>query len=265
MTNLPATRALITGATSGLGREAAVQLARRGWRVAVSGRRQEQLDETARLVKEAGGEPLVLCGSVTDPAVVKAHYAAIKTAWGGLDYAVLNAGVGDMMSAKEFKAETVVWTFDTNVFGVCYWMEAVIPDMLAQKSGIIAGVASLAGFRGLPKSGPYSASKAALITLLESARVDLLGTGVSVVTVCPGFVRSEMTDRNKPGTMPFLMETRDGTAAMLSGIDAKRRVVHFPWQLSYASKYFLPAIPDFLYDWIAHKLAPMRVKKPTAR
>lgn len=259
------TRALVTGATSGLGREAAVQLARRGWRVAVSGRRREHLEETARLVREAGGEPLILCGSVTAPAEVKAHYAAIKTAWGGLDYAVLNAGVGDTMSAREFSAETVKWTFDANVFGVCHWLEAVIPDMLAQKSGIIAAVASLAGFRGLPKSGPYSASKAALITLLESTRVDLIGTGVSVVTVCPGFVRSEMTDRNNPGTMPFLMETSEGVAAMLSGIDAKRRVVHFPWQLSYAMKYGVAALPDFLYDWIANMLAPLRVKKPASR
>lgn len=257
------TRALVTGATSGLGRELAVQLARRGWRVAVSGRRKEQLEETARLVKAAGGEPLVLLGSVTEQTEVKAHYAAVKKAWGGLDYAVLNAGVGDMMDAKEFKAESVKWTFDANVFGVCYWMEELIPDMLAQKSGVIAGVASLAGFRGLPKSGPYSASKAALITLLESARVDLRGTGVDVVTVCPGFVRSEMTDRNELGSMPFLMETADGVAAMLAGIDARRRVVHFPWQLSYASKYVLPSIPDFLYEFIAEKFAHKRKKKPS--
>jgi short-subunit dehydrogenase len=259
------TRALVTGATSGLGREVAVQLARRGWRVAVSGRRKEQLEETARLVKAAGGEPLVLVGSVTEPSEVKAHYAAIKAAWGGLDYAVLNAGVGDMMDAKEFKAETVKWTFDANVFGVCHWIEAALPDMLAQKSGVIAGVASLAGFRGLPKSGPYSASKAALITLLESARVDLRGTGVDVVTVCPGFVRSEMTDRNELGSMPFLMETKDGVAAMLAGIDARRRVVHFPWQLSYASKYVLPAIPDFLYEPLAERFAHKRKKAPSAR
>ncbi len=254
-----ATRALITGATSGLGREAAVQLARRGWRVAVSGRRREQLEETARRVKEAGGDPLVLCGSVTEPITVKAHYAAILAAWGGLDYAVLNAGVGDMMNAKEFKAEFVQWTFDANLFGVCHWLEAVIPGMLAQKSGIIAGVSSLAGFRGLPQYGPYSASKAALRTLLESTRVDLIGTGVSIVTVCPGFVRSEMTDRHDSQSMPFMMETRDGVAAMLSGIDAKRRMVHFPWQLSYASKYLLPLLPDCLYDWLARS-APSHKK-----
>ena len=84
-----------------------------------------------------------------------------------------------------------------------------------------------------------------------------------MVTVCPGFVRSEMTDRNKPDSMPFIMETADGVAAMLAGIDARRRVVHFPWQLSYASKYLAPAIPGFLYDRIAARLAAQRVKKPS--
>jgi NAD(P)-dependent dehydrogenase (short-subunit alcohol dehydrogenase family) len=257
-------RAVVTGATSGLGRELAVQLARRGWRVAVTGRRVEELKKTAVLVEEAGGEPLILVGSVTDDDEVRAHYALIKKAWGGLDYAVLNAGVGDSLDAKEFKTEAYRWTFDTNVLGVCRWMEAMIPDMLAQKSGVIAGVASLAGFRGLPKSGPYSASKAALITLLESTRVDLRGTGVDVVTVCPGFVKSEMTARNNAGSMPFLMETPDGAKAILDGIDARRRVVHFPWQLSYPTKYGLARLPDFAYDWLASKLAPMRKKTTSA-
>lgn len=260
---MSATRALITGATSGLGRETAVQLGRRGWRVALTGRRRDLLTETAELCRAAGGEPLVLPGSVTDDAEVRAHAAAIRAAWGGLDWALLNAGVGDTMDAKAFRADAYRWTFDANVLGVCRWLEEILPGMIAQGSGVVAGVSSLAGFRGLPKSGPYSASKAALTTLLESTRVDLHGTGVSVVTVCPGFVKSEMTGRNAPGTMPFIMETPDGVAAMLAGIDARRRVVHFPWQLSYASKYLLPAIPDFLYDRLAAALAPMRVKKPS--
>ncbi|MFI5347415.1 MAG: SDR family NAD(P)-dependent oxidoreductase [Elusimicrobiota bacterium] len=257
-------RAVVTGATSGLGRELAVQLGRRGWRVAVTGRRVDELKVTAKLVRDAGGETLILPGSVTDDDEVRAHYAQIKAAWGGLDWAVLNAGVGDSLDAREFKAESYRWTFDTNVLGVCRWMEAVIPDMIARKSGVIAGVASLAGFRGLPQSGPYSASKAALITLLESTRVDLRGTGVDVVTVCPGFVKSEMTDRNNPGSMPFVMETPDGAAAILAGIDARRRVVHFPWQLSYAMKYGVASLPDFAYDWLAGKLGHLRKKKPSA-
>ncbi len=259
-----ATRAVITGATSGLGRELALQLARRGWRIAVTGRRADALKETAQLVAEAGGEPLILVGSVTDDEEVRAHYALIKKEWGGLDYALLNAGVGDSMHATEFRTETYRWTFDTNVLGVCRWLEAILPDMIAQGSGVVAAVASLAAFRGLPGSGPYSASKAALVSLLESTRVDLRGTGVDVVTVCPGFVKSPMTARNKPGTMPFLMETPDGAAAMLRGIDARRRIVHFPWQLSYATKYVLGNLPGFIYDRLSSKLAPSRKKKQSA-
>jgi short-subunit dehydrogenase len=259
----PSRRALVTGATSGLGRELAVQLGRRGWRVAVTGRRIEELEETARLVRAAGGEPLSLPGSVSEDADVKRQYAAILAAWDGLDWAILNAGVGDTFDAKEFSFSQLRWTFDVNVFGVGRWLEAVIPGMVAQRSGVIAGIGSLAGFRGLPRTAAYSASKAALATLLESVRVDLRGTGVDVVTVCPGFVKSEMTARNGPRSMPFLMETTAGAAAILSGIDARRRVVHFPWQLSYPTKYGLACLPDAIYDWVAARLARYRDKRPS--
>ncbi len=255
-------RAVVTGATSGLGRELAVQLARRGWRVAVTGRRAEELRETARRVAAAGGEPLALTGSVADDGEVRAHHAAIRAAWGGLDWAILNAGISDSMNAREFSADAVRRTFEVNLLGAARWLEAVLPDMIAQGSGVVAGISSLAAFRGLPRSGPYSASKAALSTLLESVRVDLRGTGVSVVTVCPGFVKSEMTDRNAPGTMPFLMETPAGAAAILRGIDARRRVVHFPAPLSFPVKYGLARLPGFLYDRLAARLAPLRDKRP---
>ncbi|TPW21051.1 MAG: short chain dehydrogenase/reductase family oxidoreductase [Elusimicrobia bacterium] len=239
-------RALVTGATSGLGREAAVQLARRGWRVALTGRRADKLKEAADAVRAAGGEPLELLGGVDEQKVVRDHYARLKAAWGGLDYAVLNAGIGDRMR--------------TNVFGVAYWLEAVLPDMVAAGSGTVAAVSSLAGFRGLPSAGPYSASKAALNALMESARVDLRGTGVRTVTVCPGFVKTELTDRNEAGSMPFLLETEDGVARMLAGIDAGRRVVHFPWQLSLTVIYLLHNLPGFLYDRFAARLK--RPKRP---
>lgn len=258
----PAVRVVVTGATSGLGRELAVQLARRGWNVAITGRRLDQLEATERLIRDAGGAALALRGSVSDDAEVKRHYARIREAWGGLDWAVLNAGVGESMDAKTFSTEAFRRALDVNVLGVCRWLEAVLPDMIGRGSGLVAGVSSLAAFRGLPLSGPYCASKAALSTLLESTRVDLRGTGVDVVTVCPGFVKSEMTARNGPGTMPFLMETADGAAAILRGLDARRRVVHFPWQLSYPMKYAVTSLPDFVYDRLAARLAPMRRKKP---
>lgn len=253
-------RVLITGATSGLGRGVAVLLARRGWKLALTGRRVEELKKTADLVRAAGGQALELPGSVSDMAEVRAHHDAIKAAWGGLDWAILNSGISESMDSKTFSAELVRKTFDVNLLGVARWLEVLIPDMVAQGSGVIAGISSLAAFRGLPQSGPYSASKAALNTLLESVRVDLYFTGVEVVTVCPGFVKSEMTARHTPGTMPFLMKTEDGAAAIVAGIDARRRVVHFPWPLSYPMKYLAPALPDFLYDMIASRLGYLRRK-----
>jgi short-subunit dehydrogenase len=132
--------------------------------------------------------------------------------------------------------------------------------MLAAKSGVIAGVASIAGFRGLPTSGSYCASKAALITLLESASLDLRGTGVSIVTVCPGFVKSEMTDRNDIKQMPFLLECEDGSRRIIEGIRRHKRLVHFPWQLSVPVIYGLHNTPDFLYEWLGSKFK--KRKKP---
>jgi short-subunit dehydrogenase len=261
MENMKGLRVLITGGSSGLGAEIARQLSREGCRVAISGRRREKLAKTASEVRQAGGECLELLGDVTNLAQVKSQYAQLKTRWGGLDWAILNAGVSDSRSAREFSAENYRWTFDTNVGGVVNWIEAVIPDMLAQESGAIAAVSSLAGYRGLPQSGAYCASKAALTTLLESTRIDLAGTGVDVVTICPGFVKSEMTDRNEKSQMPFLLETADGAKRMIDGIKARRRVVHFPLPLSLTVIYFLHNLPDFFYEWFAARFIK-RKKKP---
>lgn len=254
-------RVLITGATSGLGREMAMQLARESARLALTGRRPDRLQEASAAAKAAGAaEVLALEGSASDRELVAAHYREIQTRFGGLDWAVLNAGVSESRSGRSFSAEKVRWTFETNVFGVAEWIEAVLPDMLSARSGVIVGVSSLAGFRGLPLSGSYSASKAALTTLLESTRVDLQGTGVDVVTICPGFVKSEMTDRNEVGWMPFMLTTEDGTRRMIDGIRARRRIVHFPWQLSLSTVYLLPNLPGWLYDRVAG-LVPRRRKK----
>lgn len=254
---------LITGATSGLGREMAVQLAREGVRLALTGRRRERLEEACAAARAAGAaDALSLEGSASDRKQVAAHYAAIKAKFGGLDWAILNAGVSDSRSGRDFSAENIRFTFETNVFGVAEWIEAVLPDMLLAGSGVIAGVSSLAGFRGLPLSGAYSASKAALNSLLESTRVDLIGTGVDVVTICPGFVKSEMTDKNGVGWMPFMLTTEDGTRRMLDGIRARRRVVHFPWQLSLTTVYLLPNLPGWLYDRVA-SFVPRRRRRPS--
>ena len=252
----PKPRVLITGASSGLGREMARQLAERGWRVAITGRREAELKATARQVEAKGGECLVLVGSVAELATVKRHYATIRGQWGGLDWAILNAGVGDSTDARDLRADEYQRIFATNVGGALNWLEAVLPDMVAAGRGTIAGISSLAAWRGLPKAGAYSASKAALATLLESTRVDLRGTGVEVVTVCPGFIKNGNTSPGDEPAKPFVLELEDGVRRILAGIDRKGRTVHFPWPLSHFMRHVVRNMPDRFYDWLVSRLMP---------
>jgi len=143
----------------------------------------------------------------------------------------------------------------TNVGGAVNWLEAVLPGMIRAGHGTIAGISSLAASRGLPGAGAYSASKAALSTLLESTRVDLRGTGVEVVIVCPGFIRNGSADPGDDQGNLFLLELEDGVRRILSGIDRGKRVVHFPWQLSYLMRYVVHNMPGLGYDWLISRLA----------
>jgi len=246
------------------------QLGRRGWRVAVTGRREGELEETARQVESAGGECLPLVGSVTEMETVKRHYATIRERWGGLDWAILNAGVGDSTDARRFRAEPYHRLFATNVGGVVNWLEAVLPDMIEAGRGTIAGISSLAAARGLPRAGAYSASKAALSTLLESTRVDLRGTGVQVVTVCPGFIKNRATRPGDSPGKPFVMELEDGARCILAGIERKRRTASFPWPLSFLMTRVVHNLPGFAYDWAMSRLArrgqvlPGKDRRPSA-
>jgi NAD(P)-dependent dehydrogenase (short-subunit alcohol dehydrogenase family) len=259
----PALRVLVTGASSGLGREMARQLGARGFRVAVTGRREEELRETARQTESAGGESLPLVGSVTDREVVARHYAAIRERWGGLDWAILNAGVGDAVDARRISAERYHRVFAVNVLGAVNWLEAVLPGMIEAGHGTVAGISSLAAWRGLPGAGAYSASKAALATLLESTRVDLRGTGVHVVTVFPGFIRTGSANPEADRGKPFLLDLEDGVRRILAGIERKQAVVHFPWPLSPFMRHVVRLLPAPAYDALVGRLAGRRAEGAT--
>ena len=258
-----ALRVLVTGASSGLGREMARQLGARGFRVAVTGRREEELREAARQAEREGGESLPLVGSVTDREVVARHYATIRERWGGIDWAILNAGVGDAVDARRFSAERYHRVFAVNVLGVANWLEAVLPGMIEAGSGTVAGISSLAAWRGLPGAGAYSASKAALATLLESTRVDLRGTGVHVVTVFPGFIRTGSANPEADRGKPFLLDLDDGVRRILAGIERKQTVVHFPWPLSSFMRHVVRHLPAAAYDALVGRMAGRRAEGGT--
>lgn len=238
--------AVITGASSGLGAEMARQLAASGVPVGLIARRGDLLNALAARIAEAGGTALVAVADVADPNATRDAIASIAARLGPIDLLIANAGVARPSSASDFSAAEFERMLRVNLLGASYAIEAVLPGMLARGRGHLVGISSLAAYRGLPGSAGYSASKAALSTLLEGFRVELRGTGIAVTTVHPGYVRTEMTADND-FAMPFLMEVEPAARIILRGIAARRAEVNFPWPLA-RFLGFARYWPNALYD-----------------
>src|SRR4029450_12546637 len=152
--------------------------------------------------------------------------------------------------------------FDINVIGMVNTFAPFIVAMRAAGAGTLVGIASVAGFRGLPGSSAYSASKAAAITYLESLRVELRGSGVAVVTICPGFIATPMTARN-PYAMPFLLPSDKAARLIARAIERRRRFYVLPWQMAWVGR-LLKILPRPLYDF-AFARAARKPRQPTGR
>lgn len=234
---------MITGASSGIGRALALELGRRGCPLALVARRRKALEEITQAIE---GEAQIFSCDVRERNQVHATARKILEVFPQVDLLILSAGIGLPTKAMEFDAAHVEETFKTNLFGAVYWIEALLPH-LQEQGGLIVGLSSLAGYRGLPGSAAYCASKAALTTFLESLRVDLRRrrSGVRVLTVAPGYVRTPMTAGQ--GRLPFLIEPEEAARRILRGIERERPLIRFPWQLS-LFVYLLQALPARLYD-----------------
>jgi short-subunit dehydrogenase len=240
-------RAIITGASSGIGLALARELGRRGYDLALLARRAELLDELARGLHERGTRAVAFACDVTDAAFLKdAVQRAEKELGGPFDLAVANAGVSIPGHATKFNLSEAEQIIRVNVLGLMYLYDAVIPSMIARKSGRFAGVASIAGLRGLPTSGPYSASKAAVQAFLEAARIELVPYDVGVTIVNPGFVATPMTEKNR-FRMPFLMEADEAATVIADGLERGDRVIEFPRPMSVLMR-FVRFIPDAVYE-----------------
>ncbi|MEX2454124.1 MAG: SDR family NAD(P)-dependent oxidoreductase [Rhodospirillaceae bacterium] len=225
----------ITGASSGIGRELALRLARAGSVVAASARSTDALD---RLVLDAEGLPGRIVAyplDVADGDAVVAAGRKIVSALGTPDLCVLNAGIHASAAGGDFTAGQVMRLFDVNVFGTVRVLEAVIPGMIARRAGRIAVVASVAGYRGLRSAAAYGASKAALINMCEALRVELADFGVTVQLVNPGFVDTPMTKVND-FPMPFLMTVERAAEQFHRGLLTDRFEITFPKRFTWAMK-----------------------------
>lgn len=219
-------RIWITGASSGIGRELALQLARRGAIVAASARSADKLAGLAVLEPRIKAYPL----DVTDRAAVKVAADRIAAELGPVDLAILNAGVGTFASGAKFDAGLAAETMAVNYLGIANALEALIPAMVARGSGHLAFVASVAGYRGLARAAAYGASKAAVINLAESLAIDLGRHGITVSVVNPGFVDTPMTEANR-FAMPFLLQADDAAERIIRGLERRKLEIAFPWQM----------------------------------
>lgn len=242
--------AWITGGGTGLGRALALHMARRGWRVVVSGRRQAALDETvAGLPADAPGRLYAVTADVTDPDGLRAAWPAVLAALDGeVDLAVLNAGTYQPISVDAFDPAVFAEHMRVNYMGVIHALNLALPPMLARGDGRIALVASVAGFRGLPKAAAYGPSKAALINLAESLRFDLEPRGISLSLVNPGFVRTPLTAGNR-FHMPGLLEPEDAAERLYRGLVAGDFHISFPRRLAWWLR-LARLLPYPLYFWL---------------
>lgn len=236
---------LITGASSGIGFELAVQLARHNCNLILTARRKELLEKLSESIKSKC-RVAVYHSDVSCKKQTKETYNEIIKEFGRIDIAILNAGVDQKTRVTNFNSEDAVKTMGTNFFGLIHWIELLLPDYMNEKRGMIVGVTSLADARGFPGSGYYCASKAAASHLLESLRIDLNKYNIKVITVKPGFVKTPMTDKNK-FYMPFLMDVEKAVRIMISGIIKEKENIEFPLRTSLAAKV-IKCLPDKFYE-----------------
>ena len=233
----------ITGASSGLGATLAPLFAAAGDHVALIARRAERLESLADQIRKNGGTALPITCDVTDRAAVQHAVQQCESELGPVDLLIANAGVNPPFPARRFKTDTLERVFAVNVRGVAHCLEVILPSMIKRQAGHLVAISSLSAFIGLPGFTAYSASKAAVRNLMEGLRLELHEEGLAVTTVCPGFVKTEMTE-GYPAAMPFLMERDEAAQRIYRAVERKDAEYIFPWPLAALVKanQFLPNV-----------------------
>ncbi|MEL6947524.1 MAG: SDR family NAD(P)-dependent oxidoreductase [Pseudomonadota bacterium] len=237
----------LTGASSGLGEFTARALAKMGCTVSITARSRDKLEAIAADFDNVH----VYEADVTDHARIMDIVDKMEEAHGPIDLCILSAGAWFQSSIKELKVENFRKTFDVNLMGVVYCLDAMLPRMRQRGGGHVSWIASVAGYGGLPNAASYGASKAALIHFAETAKPELERDNITVSLINPGFVRTPMTDKND-FPMPFLMEPEDAADKIVAGLKAKKFEIAFPWQLVTILKV-MNHLPYWLYFWIIKK------------
>ena len=237
----------ITGASSGIGKALAEKFASEGWKVAVSARRKEILDEMANN-ENIYSYPL----DVTNQNQVNDIFTKIMNDFGNLDLCVFSSGTYDPKLEQEINVKQNKFVMETNFFGVLYCIKSVEKYFKDRKKGHISIVSSIAAYRGLPNSSGYGPSKAALTNLAESLYFDFKKHNVRISLVSPGFIKTPLTDKNE-FPMPFIKSPEFAAEKMFNGLTKGSSFeIHFPKQLTLLLK-FLRILPYKIYLFLIDK------------
>jgi short-subunit dehydrogenase len=250
-------KVFITGASSGIGEALAIEYAKRyrNTTIGLVARRSEHLQKLKTKLQESYKvECTVYPLDVRDSKTLATAAASFIHQYGAPDVVIANAGVS-RGTLTEYQEDIAAFqaVMDINVLGLVHTFQPFIATMRQAGQGQLVGVASVAGIRGLPGAGAYSASKAAAISYLESLRVEMARDNITVTTIAPGYIVTPMTDVNQY-KMPFLMDADAFAHKFANAVENKRRFVVIPWQMGWLAR-FMRIIPPFLWDW-AMKKAP---------
>ena len=237
----------ITGASSGIGQALALRFHRAGYRLALVARRVHEIETWAAAQQLPADSYSIYSADVSDTASIVAAAQDCLVRQGLPDVVIANAGISvGVDTAVRADLDVIQRTFATNNIGMAATFHPFIDAMAARGSGTLVGIGSVAGIRGLPGHGAYCASKAAVISYCESLRGELRPLGVRVVTVCPGYVDTPLTQRNRY-SMPFLMQPEDFAEQAYRAIRAGASYRVIPWQMGVVAK-LLRMIPNPLFD-----------------
>lgn len=240
----------LIGASEGIGRALAIKMAEAGANVAVSARNKDRL--TSLVSEMPKGKHLAIAVDASKNDSMLAGFDSIKKEWAGIDAVIYASGVYTPMSVKDMDLKACEQTLDVNFTGAMRLLNIIVPYFLSHSAGSIILVGSVAGYRGLPNSLAYGASKAAMLHLAETIRMDLRDTNIDVHIVNPGFVKTRLTDKNE-FKMPLLITPEKAAEKIISGLERNCFEIHFPKAFTYWFK-LLKLLPSSLYCKLVSKI-----------